>query len=417
MSIFKPRLQPKSDQSAIASSGKIQKSQSKSIEQLEAEILSLKATGDHSPKRPKNNFFFQLKTLVLLIGAPAVVVGVANIPVPEWRSQVRKTAPILLFPTYWSRDQNYKQVTSNLTQAEQLINNPTSPADLELGEQKLTQAKKALESLPGWYWEDDVGQSLGWYGWYYTRAKFDIDRRLLANLESKLFQEKNAQKQLKDSELAINRAKQQYQQSKTPSEKKVAADSWQTELNKIRQISPNTLAGKNIQLQLSQYEEDYQTTVGLLASSESTRTLVAAAKKFAWQAALQSQNPPHKAEKWQQVIYLWEEAIKQLSFISITNDSIGYLEAQKLLAEYQTNKTQIEIRLAAEKQATDSFESAQNSINRLVSLSQTLDRNAKIASLQNIINQLERIQPGTTPYAEAQTLLNSARQKVRELTN
>ncbi len=416
MSIFKSRSQRKSDQSVVASSGKIQKSQPKSIEQLEAEILRLKATGDYSPKRPKNNFFSQLKTLVLLIGTPAVVVGIANIPVPEWRSQVRKTAPILLFPTYWSRDQNYKQVTSNLTQAEQLINNPTSPADLELGEHKLASAKKALESLPGWYSEDD-GQSLGWYSWYYTRAKFDIDRTLLANLESKLFQEKNAQKQLKDSELAINRVKQQYQQSKTPSEKKVAADSWQTELNKIRQISPGTLAGKNVRLQLSQYERDYQATVGLLASSESTRTLVAAAQKFAWQAALQSQNPPHRAEKWQQVIFLWEKAIKQLSLVSITDDNIGYLEAQKLLAEYQTNKTQIEVRLAAEKQATDSFENAQDSISRLVSLSQGLDRNAKIARLQNIINQLERIQPGTTPYAEAQTLLNSARQKVRELTN
>ena len=44
-----------------------------------------------------------------------------------------------------------------------------------------------------------------------------------------------------------------------------------------------------------------------------------------------------------------------------------------------------------------------------------LDRNRTISEIQGIINQLEKIKPGTTSYLKAQELLLSAQNKLKQL--
>ncbi len=76
---------------------------------------------------------------------------------------VARIAPILLLPSYISMDRHYRQAIAHVEQADQLINQPSSPADLSLGEKKLEAAEKNLGALPVWflgYWP----QHTLWWG-------------------------------------------------------------------------------------------------------------------------------------------------------------------------------------------------------------------------------------------------------------
>lgn len=425
MAIFKFGSKPKPAQPpvmanipSVPTSGTIQKSPRKTLTQLENEIEALKlSTSPHKPiqvVKQKKGFLSKLIFLGLLVGIPAGIVAIANLPVPGWRSQVAKNAPILLFPTYSSWDHAYKEAIANLNQADQLISRPTSTADLDLGGKKLAIAKDALEKLPTELINSDFDRSLYWYNWYYTRSGFSSARSQIGTLESKLFQEQNAQTLLRETEAAINQAKSQYQQAVTSTDKQLAASSWQESLSKIQQIPIATLAGRTAQQKFSQYQKDFQATVGLFAGNAITSNLIAAAQQFAWQAAKDGQNPPHPVIRWQQIAGLWQSAIDRLKQIPPT-DLSGYAEAQKLMAQYQANLLEINVRLDAERKSVLAFEQAQREITTLISVTSRVDRNRNAAQLQSIINRLEKVQLGTTPYLKAQELLVSARSKLQEL--
>ncbi|MEO0352755.1 MAG: hypothetical protein AAF282_22170, partial [Cyanobacteria bacterium P01_A01_bin.15] len=92
-----------------------------------------------------------------LLGLSAGVVAIAggiwfiNLPYPMVRWPVARTAPMLLLPSFMRMDQNYRQVIIYTEQADQLINNATSAADFDLGEEKSVQAQKHLDRLPVWF--------------------------------------------------------------------------------------------------------------------------------------------------------------------------------------------------------------------------------------------------------------------------
>lgn len=400
-------------------SGSIQKPQGKSLAELEAEIeAQYLPTKPHRPsKKPQPNrgfFSKKLVTLALVAGVPVGIVALANVPVPGWRSQVARTAPILLFPTYSSWDGAYKSLIDNLNQAEQLIDRPTSATDLDVGGQKLTMARESVNKLPSGFIEDDFTRSLYWYNWHYSRSGFATARSQLGTLESKLFQEQNAQTLLRTTEESVNQAKLQYQQATTSTDKQLAATSWQAGLGKMAQVPTVTLAGKEAQQKLVSYRQEFSETVGLFAGNAETRNLIDAARQFAWQAAKDGQNPPHEAIRWEQVIDRWQDAIDRLARIPPT-DLQGYQEAQKLLVDYQASQSEIRVRLAAEQNAVRSFAAAQRDITNLIASASHGNKSYTLAQLQDIINQLESVKPGTTPYLKSQELLIFARNKWQAL--
>ena len=411
-------VQASSPQPAVPVNVTVQQPRSKTLSQLEAELEAQRlSTRPHTPSpvsKPKQGFFNKLLLLALLLGVPVGIVALANLPVPGWRNQVAKNVPILLFPTYSTWDRAHKDAADNLNQADQLINRPTSAADLDLGGKKLAIAKEALNKLPTEFLDEDFTRSLYWYSWYVSRSGFTIARTQVGTLESKLFQEQNAQNLLSQTEAGISQAKQQYQQATTSTDKQLAATNWQGGLSKLQQIPAATLAGRDAQKKLSPYQKEFQETVGLFAGNEVTRNLIGAAQQFAWQAAKDGQNPPHSAVKWRQITGLWEQAIARLKTIPPT-DLGGYAEAQKLMAEYQANLSAINARLDAEQNSVVAFERAQAEINMFIKLASSSDRNGHLSRLQSIINQLEKVQPGTTPHLEAQQLLIMARNKLQQL--
>jgi len=96
----------------------------------------------------------------------------------------------------------------------------------------------------------------------------------------------------------------------------------------------------------------------------------------------------------------------------------GYLEAQKLLVTYQTNLGIIQTRYLAETESIQALEEAQRQIQRLLANTPSdaaINQNLTISQLQGIINQLNKVQPGTTSYSKAQELLISAQNKLQQL--
>ncbi|MHC5732602.1 MAG: hypothetical protein ACYTXY_52845, partial [Nostoc sp.] len=96
------------------------------------------------------------------------------------------------------------------------------------------------------------------------------------------------------------------------------------------------------------------------------------------------QNPPHTVTEWEQIENLWSEAINRLKQIS-SEDLVGYAEAQKLLATYESNLGQVKVRRQAEADSVQAFFMAQREIESLMASIPTdpknLDRNRVISQL------------------------------------
>ncbi|WP_446336690.1 hypothetical protein [Coleofasciculus sp. G1-WW12-02] len=353
-----------------------------------------------------------------ILGSMAGLVWVVNLPYPMIRRPVARTAPLLLLPSYIQMDHNYRQTIRNVEQADQLINNATSAADFGLGEEKVKLAQTHLDKLPVWFlgYEPRFYCSLFNCSWKFTFDEFESARTNVARMEAKVFQEKNAQIELEKAETVLNQAKQQYQQAATPTDKQNAIAQWRSAIDQLEQIPSATLAGQTAKTKFLAYQRDFQQVVGFAADNQRTGYLIGAAQEFAFAAAKAAQNPPHTVAEWQQIQKLWQQAIARLEKVPL--DDQGYLQAQKLLATYQTNLGIIQTRSSAEAESIQALDEAQRQIQRLLANTPTdaaIDRNLTLSQLQGIINQLNKVQSGTTSYPKAQELLLSAQNKLKQI--
>lgn len=389
---------------------------SKSLTQLEREMAAEAPVLKTLPYRPpqKSRGLRKFVAIAALLSLPVGFIWVANLPYAPIRRPVARTAPILLLPSYITIDRNYREAIRLLEQADQLINQATSPTDLDLGERQLQRAQQSLDKLPLSFLNDFPEYRYWGYNWYFQSASFNSARAKVGILQAKVFQEKNAQTALLDAEQALSTAKQSYQNAANSVDQQLAITDWQVALTQLKSIPSQTLAGKTVQPKLAAYEDEFTQLVGLAAGNQRVNAIIGAARRFAAQAAQASQNPPHPVEEWVRVERLWQEAIIPLQQIS-PDDVQGYAIAQEKLAEYTANLEQIKVRRQAEQAATQSFGQAQAEIERLQALSGKLDSYELLSQLQSIINQLEAVQNGTTVYLEAQALLLQANNKLNQL--
>lgn len=418
--------------------------------------------------------FGKIKFAAFLLAGTTGVMWVVNLPYPMIRKPVAQVAPLLLLPSFMSMDHHYRGAIDSLEQADQLVSRATSSADIELGGEKVKAAKKHLDNLPVWF--------LGYYpqrycslfscSWQFTLDEFEQARQRVGRLEAVVFQDKNALVPLNDATKALATAKQQYQQAKNTKDRETAIASWQVAIDKLDQISQQTLAGKTAQTQLVAFKRDFeyarvssfitaaqefdleaqkiQPTNSQVASElwqqaiyrlekvpnenpqyvdaqkliasyqvkqktvvdPRSTTYIAAAKQYALAAAKASQNPPHTVQKWEQIGDLWEKSIRQLENIQVSEPS--YVEAQKLIAQYQTNLGTIKNRRQAESDAKETLNEANRAIQRLIA-SQSSNKNEIKAEIIRIMNQLSNVKSGTTSYNEAQRLLKLADNKLKQI--
>jgi len=358
----------------------------------------------------------KIKWAAILLSSAVGAVWVLNLPYPMVRRPVAQKAPILLLPTYISMDYHYRQAIALVEQADQLVNQATSPADFQLGEVKVKEAQKHLDALPVWF----LGYSpqyTFWFGWQFTLDEFKSARASIGRMQAKLFQEKNAQTQLNQAEQALNTAKQQYQQSTPGADVSSAIASWQAALDQLEQIPSATLAGRTAQTKVATGKRDFEQVSGSATGSARTGILIQAAQQYAITADQATQNQPHSAPEWEEIATLWEQAIDQLKRVPLEDP--GYVEAQKFQANYQRNLGIVKTRLQAEQASVAVLQEAQSHIQNLIDSTPadkaSVNRNQMVSQLQAIMNQLETVQSGTTAYPKAQELQQLGQKKLNQL--
>lgn len=394
--------------------------------QLEAELKQSHQVLQTKPiNQPKKSGGFKKfgKRLIwigVLLGIPVGILYVVNLPYPAIRQPVSKSAPLLLLPSNMAIDANFKKGQATVEEAKQLIEAPTSPADLDRGEIKLKDAKSALDAIPAWYVADWADYSRGYWGydWRFSPAGLQGARIKAGQLEAKVFQEKNAQMSLTDAEREVAIAKVQLQQAASPVDKKVAVQNWQAAIDRLNQIPPETMAGRKAQQLVNTSTRDLQASAGLAIGNEKVVSLLGGAEEFAKKAAESGRNPPHSSDRWNEIASMWQEAIRQLEKISST-DTLGYAEAQRRLAEYRTSLSEVKVRLKNEQDSVQALDRANQKLTALwASLpkdAKDLNRNQAIASFMAINNDLEKIQSGTTVYLKAQEVKLQVQQQLKLL--
>lgn len=360
--------------------------------------------------------FDKIIWVAVFLGAGAGIIWLANLPVPIIRKPIADKLPILLMPSFSSMDYNYRQAIALVEQSDQLVNKATAVADFDLGETKAKQAQTHLDALPVWFLGYYPETYCSFFGctWRFSVDEFQAARKSIGRMEAQIFQQKNAFTQLGEAEQNLNTAKQQYQQAKNAADRQKASINWQSAIDQLNQIPPETLAGETARKKLQAAERDFQAMGGVATGSVRADNLIEAAKEFAFSAAVASQKPPHSAETWQKIADLWQQSIERLSQIPFDNP--GYLDAQTKLAEYQNNLGSTQIRLKAEKESVAALNQAKSLFAKFQTNLNSISQNPGYALgyLQEIINTLESVKPGTTVYPEAQKWLQSARKKQKE---
>lgn len=356
---------------------------------------------------------------VVGIGSLTGLIWLLNLPYPMIRRPVARVAPIILLPSYLSMDRNYREAIAHVEQADQLVNLATSYADIELGSEKVAVAQKNLDALPVWFlgYEPQLVRTLCSFGWYFTFDEYKAARASVGRMEAKVFQEKNAYQQFQEAEAKLAQAEQQYSQAATNSEKQTVLSNWQKAIDQLTQLPPSTLAGRQAQTKLIAYQRDFQQISGTEAGANRSNTLIAAGQQFSNAATTNCSQGPLSVAQWQQCENLWQQAISRLDQVPLEDP--GYSEAQALLANYRVNLGQVQVNLQQEKTSVEALEKAQQETEVLLasfpSQPQPEDYNRVRSQLQSIINELNKVQPQTTVYEEAQILLTSAQKKLEQL--
>ena len=372
-----------------------------------------KAAKANQPPGILSELKWPLIFLTVFGGGLAGIVWLVNLPFPMIRKPIAEKAPLLLLPSYISMDNGYRGAINATEQADQLINKATSLEDIKRGSNKVKQAQSNLDKLPVWF--------LGYYPrayctmfsctWKFTFDEFETARRRVARMDAKVFQEKNAFESLEKAESDLKAAKQKYEQTKNSTEKEKAVAQMQTAMITLEQIPRETLAGKKALKVIAALKPEIGNIILNNGKTGDSGNLIEAAKVFAIQASQLAQNPPHPAYKWEQIEKLWIQSIKRLQNIQVSNPN--YLEAQKLLAKYQSNQGIIQTRLQAERESQKILNQAEAQIESFIA-NPPSDPNRYKAKLRTILIKLKSVQSGTTSYPRAEELISSIQKQLKK---
>ncbi|MGL5081485.1 MAG: hypothetical protein ACRC8A_08355 [Microcoleaceae cyanobacterium] len=338
-------------------------------------------------------------------------VWIANLPFSFIRKPIAQKAPLLLLPSQIVADRNYQQATTLFNQAEQRFQQAKTSADLDRVQQPLEEANRFLQQLPTHALETYPKQycSVVQCRWKFTLQEYQTTQNNLEQLQAKVLQNKQAQKQLAQAQAALNSARQRYQNSQSSSERNQAMLAWQSALDQLTQVPADTLAWKSAQTQHNQAQQQFQATIGATAPTQNVDSLFLLAQQYAEKAASTAQKPPHPEARWNEAIALWQQAIQQLERVSA--DSPSYSKAQEKLPEYQSNLQDLETRLQEEQDSVATLKAARQMIAEWRELAHTQDPSLRSLTrkLNQIIDTLEEVKPGTTVSGEAQDLLRATR--------
>ena len=342
-------------------------------------------------------------------------VWLLNLPYPMIRRPVAKTAPLILLPSYLQMDRNYRSAIAKVEQADQLVNQATSLADLELGQEKVNQAQKHLDALPVWFlgYEPQMYRTFFSFGWKFTFDEFQTARAKVGRMDAKIFQEINAFGKFDQAQQEIQQAKQDYQNSQDASTKQQAIAAWQSGIDQLKQLPQHTVAKRQADAAYEGYIRDFRQVSGLIAGNNRTNKIIAVAQKFQVKANNTCSKTYHPVQRWQECINLLNTATHKLEKIPL--EDAGYLEAQSLLAAFEAELGEMRIRQQEEEYSQRAYESAQNMIVNLPKSVDQDNRDRTTREILTIINKLKKVQPQTTVYQDSLTMISFAENKLQQL--
>ena len=351
----------------------------------------------------------------MTLGGMAGLIWLLNLPYPMIRRPVAKTAPFILLPSYLKMDRNYRGAIAKVEQADQLVNQATSLADLKLGQEKVNQAQQHLDALPVWFlgYEPQMYRTFFSFGWKFTFDEFEAARAKVGRMDAKIFQEINAIEQLESARQEIKQAKQNYQQADNTDRKQKAVAAWQAGIDRLNQLPQGTVAKRQADAGYEAYVRDFRQVSGLVAGNNRTNKIIAVAQQFYAKAGSSCPHSAHSTSRWQQCANLLDKAVSILEKVPL--EDAGYLEAQTLLAAYEAELGEIRIRQQEESSSQQAYDSAQNAIALLPKSVDRSNRDRTAREIVNIINKLEKVKSGTTVYQQSQTLMSFAENKLKQL--
>lgn len=347
------------------------------------------------------------------------LVWLVNLPYPMIRRPVANTAPLLLLPSYLSMDRNYREAIAHVEQADQLVNKATSAADISLGAEKVKLAQENLNQLPVWFLGYEPVKICSFMGcsWNFTFDEFNRARAQVGRMDARIFQETNALSQLQKAEKMIQTAQSTYQTASASQQQLKALADWQTGLNQLTLIPRQTLAGEQAEGKFRNYDQALQQIAGRTTGMQKTQTLLAAAQQFATLAQQDMAKGPHSVLEWQTIQTMFQQAMERLQQVQ-PQDPL-YVEAQALLAKYTQRLGQVQNQLQQEQLASQALDNAQREIQALIASGPAPktpeQRNQFKSHLNGIVTELEKVDPGTTAYPQAQELIKQAQATLKKL--
>ena len=364
--------------------------------------------------RPASKLWLVPK-IAIGLGGLVGCVWLLNLPYPMIRRPVAKTAPLILLPSYLTMDRNYRNAIAKVEQADQLVNQATSLADLELGQEKVNQAQKHLDALPVWFlgYEPQMYRTFFSFGLKFTFDEFQIARAKVGRMDAKTFQEINAFEQFNQAQQKIQQAKQDYQKSQDASSKQQAIAAWQAGIDQLKQIPQDTVAKRQADAAYEAYARDFSEVSGLVAGNDRTNKIITVARQFHAKANHSCSQTYHTVKRWQECINLLSKATYTLEKIPL--EDVGYLEAQTLLAAYEAELGEMRIRQQEEEYSQKAYEFAQSMIINLPKSVDQYNRDRTAEEILTIINKLETVKPQTTVYQDSLTMISFAEKKIKQL--
>jgi hypothetical protein len=274
----------------------------------------------------------------IAMGLPGLVglVWLLNLPYPMIRRPVAKTAPLILLPSYLKMDRNYRSCIAKVEQADQLVNQATSLADLELGQQKVDQAQQHLDALPVWFlgYEPQMYSSFFSFGWKFTFDEFEAARAKVGRMDAKIFQEINAIKKLEQAQQAIQQAKQNYQQAQNTTSKQKAIAAWQAGIDQLNQLPEHTVAKQYANASYEAYLRDFSEVSGLVAGNNRINKIIAVAEQFQAQASKSCPDSFHSASRWQQCANLLTDVTQKRSYLRWISSLGNYIATIYIISSF-----------------------------------------------------------------------------------
>jgi len=190
--------------------------------------------------------------------------------------------------------------------------------------------------------------------------------------------------------------------AKDLAELKARENLWQKIIAPLERIKPNSELYGFVQVNLSSYRFSLQQVTQQLLQEEQWLKKLTLAKSLAREAT-KKQTTAATSNDWQQLESNWQSVVNTLK--SIPQGSIGYQEAQTLLADYEPDLITARDRATREQLAAKTYQQALSTANQAQVYSKHNQLQAAVVSWDQALQGAKQVPSDSLYYSKAQLLI------------